>query len=414
MKHNNSNSKTNAIVDVKTGLFFLFIIGSGYGLANFHRSSMAVLSPYLASELGITSSQLGTLGSITFLTYGMAQIPIGLISDKIGSKKVIISSSIAMAIGTIIFALAKDFKSLLIARTIIGFAVSGFFVPGLSLVRQWFDIRRVGFFTSLFTAQGSIWTLMSYTPLELGLDRFNFRSVFIAIAVLNLLLAFGTFFIKEEKINYKDISGDRSSTLTKEYIWFLVSIALFGMAFNGARQAFQSQWATTYYTNVFGYDLIRASGLLTIFTMTGIITGPIIGRITGIIGNYKTFISLGLFSVVMWIVFALAPASLPFGVVVVLTILLAASLIGTMTQAFTTLGDYSPLHFATLATGIVNTSNFIGSAFYTKVIGNSLEQAAEGANVFKYIFMAFGLAVLLTSIFIINRKNKLDKSLDNQ
>ena len=40
---------------------FLIILGTGYGWANFHRSSMSILSPYLIDNLDLSIEQVGFL-----------------------------------------------------------------------------------------------------------------------------------------------------------------------------------------------------------------------------------------------------------------------------------------------------------------------------------------------------------------
>lgn len=74
-------------VDKKKSIFCLIVVMLAYFMTNFHRQAMAVLSPIFMKEIGLSTSEVGLLGSMTFYIYGLTQIPFGLLADKFGSKK---------------------------------------------------------------------------------------------------------------------------------------------------------------------------------------------------------------------------------------------------------------------------------------------------------------------------------------
>ena len=70
-------------------ILFIFIPFSiGYFLSYLYRSTNAVLAPYLNEDLGINAEQLGLITSVYFLTFALFQLPLGILLDKYGARKV--------------------------------------------------------------------------------------------------------------------------------------------------------------------------------------------------------------------------------------------------------------------------------------------------------------------------------------
>ena len=72
----------------------------------------------IGEQFGLSNTQLGLANSIFFLTYAVAQIPFGMIGDKIGRKLVIAVGFIVLAISTYFSGLATTFVMFLVIRAI--------------------------------------------------------------------------------------------------------------------------------------------------------------------------------------------------------------------------------------------------------------------------------------------------------
>ena len=68
-------------------VFFCFAFA--YFISYSFRSVNAVLSPELINDLEISSGELGLLSSSYLIGFGLAQIPVGILLDKYGPKRVI-------------------------------------------------------------------------------------------------------------------------------------------------------------------------------------------------------------------------------------------------------------------------------------------------------------------------------------
>ena len=105
---------------VNKSIIIFCVFAFGFLLSNLVRSITATLTPVLTLEFDLTAGNLGLLAGGYFIGFSLMQIPVGLLLDKIGPKKVIGYFLIIALIGTISFALAKSFTGLFVSRIFIG------------------------------------------------------------------------------------------------------------------------------------------------------------------------------------------------------------------------------------------------------------------------------------------------------
>ena len=125
-------------------LIFIFLpFACGYFLSYLYRSTNAVLAPYLSNDLSINAEQLGLITSAYFLTFGLFQLPLGVLLDKFGARRVQSVLFLVAATGAILFSLGNDVWSLVIARGLIGLGVSGALMGAFKAFAVWYPKERL-------------------------------------------------------------------------------------------------------------------------------------------------------------------------------------------------------------------------------------------------------------------------------
>lgn len=385
------------VTNNKRALFSLIIISFAYLLSNFHRQSMAIMTPFLMDSLKISESQIGTLGSMVFYAYGLTQIPLGYLTTKIGGRKIIQASLLLLIIGSIVFGNAKSYTELLLGRLLVGLAVSGYYVPSINLIRQWFDIRVFSYYLGLYLAIGNIGSLLSTSPYEYLLKNYSINHIYLVFGVFTSLLFVASLFLKEEKI-YKKVDRQKfeDEKLPKGFYLFFITILLYGISFFGARQAFVSLWGTSYYSSYFAFDLKTISFLMMVISIGGIVYSPLSGKIADKIGRYKALVYQSLISVLLWIVSAFVPSSTPIFLLILIAFVLGAINIATMSNAFATVTDFAGLKYSSLCVGIFNTANFFGTAFYMQGLGLYFESNVANKASFRFSLLLFATTIAVS------------------
>src|ERR1700745_4506235 len=93
---------------------------AGYYLSFLFRTINASISPFLASDFGLGAAETGLLASVYFLVFAGAQIPIGVLLDRYGPRRV---QSVLLVIavgGATLFGYVYSFVELLVGGAMLG------------------------------------------------------------------------------------------------------------------------------------------------------------------------------------------------------------------------------------------------------------------------------------------------------
>jgi sugar phosphate permease len=104
---------------------------AGYFISYLYRVVNAVIAPDLIADAGVDPSALGLLTAIYFIAFASFQLPLGVLLDRFGPRKVEAVLLIFAALGALIFAKAENLAGLVIGRALIGFGVSPVLWPPL-------------------------------------------------------------------------------------------------------------------------------------------------------------------------------------------------------------------------------------------------------------------------------------------
>ena len=172
---------------------------AGYFLSFFFRNVNAVISRDLAREFELTPSDLGFLTSLYLLAFAAFQLPLGVLLDRYGPRRVVAVLLCIAAGGALIFALAHDFTMLAVGRALIGLGVSAGLMGAIKAFTLWFPLSRLATLNGFYLAMGGIGGLSATAPAEALLGPYGWRALFIGLSILSVIAAFLIFFLVPEK-----------------------------------------------------------------------------------------------------------------------------------------------------------------------------------------------------------------------
>ncbi len=245
------------------------VFAFGFFISNLLRSITATLTPILTTEFDLSAGNLGLLAGGYFIGFSIMQIPVGLLLDKHGPKKIISFFLVIAVIGTLSFALAKTFTGLLISRVFIGVGVSACMMGPLTGYRVWFAEKYQQRANSWMLMVANLGFVSSTLPVQILLPEIGWRLIFGLIAVLILLsIALILIFIPSWPKTDKTLKKENFSALSE--IWknkFFISLIPIAFINYGGIQAIQTLWAGPWMLEVVGYSPIQsATGLFWINT----------------------------------------------------------------------------------------------------------------------------------------------------
>jgi len=172
---------------------------AGYFLSFFFRNVNAVISRDLAREFSLAPSDLGFLTSLYLLAFAAFQLPLGVLLDRFGPRRVLACLYSVAGAGALVFGLAQDYAMLSLGRALIGLGVSGGLMGAIKAFSLWFPLSRLATLNGLYLAIGGLGGLSATAPVEAMLGPFGWRALFYALAAASVGAASLIFFVVPEK-----------------------------------------------------------------------------------------------------------------------------------------------------------------------------------------------------------------------
>lgn len=170
-----------------------------YFFSLFFRFINAIISPDLARDLGLNPSELGLITSAYLLSFALFQIPLGLLLDRFGPRRVNAALLLVAALGSVLFALSESFAVLVAARALIGLGVSGCLMNAIKAFLQWFPLSRLATLNGWLLAVGGLGAMTASTPIEIALRVTDWRGLFFAAGAGTAAVAALVFYVVPDK-----------------------------------------------------------------------------------------------------------------------------------------------------------------------------------------------------------------------
>lgn len=158
------------------------------GLINsLDRSTLAIANSSITAEMGLTASEMGWLLSAFSLPYAFAQLPMGVLLDRLGAR-------IALGLGILLWSLAqlaggfvRGLNQLFAARVVLGIGEAPQFPAAAKVVSEWFAVKERGRPTGIIVASTTIAPALA-PPLLTGMMLLfgGWRGMFVAMGALGV------------------------------------------------------------------------------------------------------------------------------------------------------------------------------------------------------------------------------------
>ena len=175
----------------RAGVVIVAALVGIYVLSQFFRNALGVIGPDLAREFDLDAAALGFLSSVFFLSFALAQIPLGVAIDRWGPRPAMLATAALMIATTILFALARDYQQLAVARMLMGFGCCSFLMAPLTLYSERFPPEKFSTIAGVHLGGGSLGVLAATAPLAWLAGWIGWRNSFLTAAGVALVMAIG-------------------------------------------------------------------------------------------------------------------------------------------------------------------------------------------------------------------------------
>jgi MFS family permease len=370
-----------------TGLF-------AYIVAVLGRTTFGVSGLQAAHRFGASPGLLSSFVVLQVIVYAAAQVPAGVLLDKLGSKTLIASGALVMSAGQLALALAASLPVAIAARAVVGLGDAVTFISVLRLVPHWFPPKQVPLVTQLTGICGQLGQVLSAVPfLALLLDSgwavayTSAAALSVLSAALTLALVYDTpggATVNDEKTNL------RATLASVRTVWLRPGTRLGFFTHMGAQfsvTVFALMWGVPYLTAAQGVSTAVSGALLSISVITAIVAGIPIGSLTARYPMRRSRMVLIIIAAnaLIWTIVLALPGRAPLWLLVLLVVVISVGGPGSMV-GFDFARTFNSRATLGTAQGMVNMGGFVASLVVMQAMG-ALIGAAGG-----YSFQAFRLA----------------------
>jgi len=160
------------------------------GVINYlDRSTLSIANRQIRNDLDISIAEMGILLSTFSVSYAFAQLPTGILVDKVGPR---ILLAVGLAIWSIAQAcggLARSLRLFVATRVVLGVGEAPQFPAGARVVSNWYPARERGLPTGLFNSSSSLGPALAPPLLTALMESLGWRGMFFAMGGAGLLAA---------------------------------------------------------------------------------------------------------------------------------------------------------------------------------------------------------------------------------
>ena len=287
----------------------------GYFLSYLFRAVNAVVGPNLVADIGLSAAELGLLTSAYLLAFAAFQLPLGVLLDRFGPRRVQAALLAAAATGSLLFSLAEGIVGLTLARGLIGLGFAGGLMAGFKAIVLWVPEPRRPLANACVMSFGALGILVATVPTELAVQAFGWRSVFVGLALITLAVAALILIVVPEKAIPHAPGGLQAqvASIVRIYsdgaFWRLAPLLA---TTAGAHIGIQTLWAGPWFRDVAGYDRIGVASWLMVLAgsfwigilLSGWVADRLIRRgvdiLTVMLGFLAVFLVVEVLIVLQW------------------------------------------------------------------------------------------------------------------
>jgi MFS family permease len=255
---------------------------AGYFLSYAYRAINAIVAPDLVRDIGLDASELGVLTASYLVAFALFQIPLGVLLDRFGPRRVQATLLLVAAIGSVLFARGESAPALTVARALIGLGFAGGLMAGFKAVVLWLEPARHALANSTIMSFGGLGMIFATVPAEITMQAIGWRGLFVVSAVITVGVAALIFLVVPEHPGARHTTSvteqirDVGRVYADPFFWRLAPLVA---ATAGSQVGIHTLWAGPWFRDIMGFDraavALHLLGMALAFLAGTLLTGVI-------------------------------------------------------------------------------------------------------------------------------------------
>lgn len=390
-----------------------------YGYQYILRVMPNIMLDNFIQQFHIDTLVFGQFSGVYYLGYSLMHLPIGILLDRFGPRKVMTACILLTVIGLLPILFAERWVYPLIGRVLIGMGSSAAILGTFKIIRMAFKEQHFTRMLSFSVTIGLIGAIYGGGPVSYLSNTLGYKVVIELFAVFGLLLAALTYFIVpeiEKNTQSTSILADLKQVITNRQI---IALCFLAGLMVGPLEGFADVWGSAFIKRVYGFDATLASYLPSMIFIGMCFGAPVLSFIAEKTNHYLGVI-IGAGIVMMLVFLALIAQQLTVNTMIA-GFLLVGVCCAYQILAIYKASTYLPEQVAGITTAVANMIIMsFGYAFHT-AIGILIDFFGGPTKHLAFIYgitvIPFSLALAVLGFFALsyqNRKSSLGAAQRNQ
>jgi sugar phosphate permease len=356
----------------KRGLIVWFVAVLYYLYQYVIRVSPSVMVDDLMFAFTLDAKWLGYLVATTTFFYALVQVPIGVLSDLFGARKLILYSLMACVVGVGAISMTDNLLLAFVGRALIGVGSAAGFICVSKIASDWFPVSQKATWFALTVLMGTAGAVLGYAPLAKLADAVGWRSALWYLTILGVVVyAVNLFFLKNREtekvqvLSRSDVARQIKDVLKSRFAWMYAITAL-GMYL--PISVFADLWGVPFLTLKYGLAKDVAATILS-WAYVGTCGGVIfVAMISNALRGVRLVIGAAAALVTVLIATIVYAPDLSETTLSVLLVALGVA-VGAEILCFSKACQENDIRVAATITGFLNFIVTLGAAFIQQLVG---------------------------------------------
>lgn len=239
----------------------------------------------IMNQFSMDTAVFGQFSGIYYIGYSLIHLPIGIMLDRLGPKKVMTACILLTVIGLTPLLFSNNRLYPVIGRLLIGIGSSAAILGVFKIIRMTFSEKLFPKMLSISVTIGLIGAIYGGGPISYLKEVFGYQTVIQLFIATGIFLALITYWIVPE-IKYtskRDVFSDVKEVLGNRNV---ILCCVFAGLMVGPLEGFADVWGTIFLTNVYGFNETISASISSMIFIGMCFGSPVLTFIAEKVGNY--------------------------------------------------------------------------------------------------------------------------------
>ncbi len=371
--------------------------------------SPSVMVPDLMKAFSANAVQLGLLAAVYFYSYSSVQIPVGILLDKLGPRRLLTSATLICGLGALLFSSAHILTVAAIGRLLIGLGSAFAAVGCMHLCATWLPLRYFATLTGVMVTMGMLGAIGGQAPVSFMVAHFGWRETLLIFGIVGIVLSITIWtFVRDNKLYHQPESKGKKVKLFSGLKQIVSNkqnliVATYGAFMFAPTTTFGGLWGVPYLMAFYRLDRHVAATLVSMLFIGWVVGSPLFGMISDRIKKRKPSMVLGSYGVLITLSIILFVPNLPLFLLG--TLLFAFGFFSSgFLPSFSIIREINPHRLNATSIGFMNTFNMLTGAILQPLVGLILDLTWHGTmsnGVREYSVSSFHKGLILLPLGVI-------------